>query len=298
MFELRVLTGLHQGAALPLFGEQWSIGASQDADLALYDPGISERHVQLRCAAGRWSVQAEQGLLQDDTGQPQAQIPDLGTNTLFSIAQVRLYVADADQPWPQLPTPASTPAIDVEDYPQSPPSSAPTLRHKRFMGIAALVALVIVALGLTPTEESQSQASLRPALEQKNLLSSAYEVRQQLLKMLEERELAHRFALEVINGQISIDGTGSRDELALISRMLDRFQEQFDTPVPVISRVRERNTRLPFKIVQIVGGKNGHVVLEDGHRLFLGDEVEGLRLTVIDNDKVVFDGQQRYEVDW
>ncbi|MFO2462318.1 type III secretion protein [Pseudomonas sp. 15FMM2] len=300
MFELRVVTGQHQGAALPLFGEQWIIGASADADLALYDPGISERHIRLLCEAGRWSVQAEQGFLQDDAGLPQTQIPDLAINTLFSIAQVRLYVADAAQPWPTVPAPAPdfTQAMDAPKHSQTTPAPAPNLLHKRLMGVLAVVALIIVALGMVPTDESQSQASLRPVLEQKHELASSYEVRQQLLKMLGERELSHRFALEIINGQITIDGTGSRDEVALISRMLNRFQEQFDTPVPVISRVRERNSELPFRIVQIVGGKNGHVVLEHGRRLFLGDEVEGLRLTSIDNNKVVFDGQQRYEVGW
>ena len=76
------------------------------------------------------------------------------------------------------------------------------------------------------------------------------------------------------------------------------FAEQFDTVVPVISRVRVRDGRLPFKILQIVGGPNGHVVLEEGTRLFVGDEVDGLRLVLIDNSKVVFDGEQRYEVGW
>jgi len=47
-----------------------------------------------------------------------------------------------------------------------------------------------------------------------------------------------------------------------------------------------------------VGGPNGHVVLEEGSRLFVGDEVDGLRLVLIDNSKVVFDGEQRYEVGW
>jgi len=55
---------------------------------------------------------------------------------------------------------------------------------------------------------------------------------------------------------------------------------------------------LPFKILQIVGGPNGHVVLDQGSRLFVGDEVEGLRLVLIDNTKVVFDGLQRFEVRW
>ena len=62
--------------------------------------------------------------------------------------------------------------------------------------------------------------------------------------------------------------------------------------------MRVRDNALPFRIVQIVGGPNGHVLLEEGIRLFLGDEVEGLRLVQIDNGKVVFDGEQRYEVRW
>ena len=77
MFELRVLDGLHQGAALPLFGGQWLIGAHPDADLSLYDEGIAERHVLLRCIEQRWSVQAEEGLVRAGDGRLLAQIADL-----------------------------------------------------------------------------------------------------------------------------------------------------------------------------------------------------------------------------
>jgi type III secretion protein D len=84
----------------------------------------------------------------------------------------------------------------------------------------------------------------------------------------------------------------------MVARMLTRFAELFDTTVPVLSRVRVTDRALPFKILQIVGGPNGHVVLEEGERLFVGDEVDGLRLVLIDNSKVVFDGKQRYEVRW
>ncbi len=86
--------------------------------------------------------------------------------------------------------------------------------------------------------------------------------------------------------------------MELVSRMLSRFGELFDSAVPVISRVRVRDGALPFEIVQIVGGPNGHVVLDEGSRVFVGDEVDGLRLVQIDNSKVVFDGAQRYEVRW
>lgn len=62
IFELRVLSGLHQGAALPLFGECWSIGASEEADLGLYDPGVHVRHAQLQRTGEHWSLQAQEGL--------------------------------------------------------------------------------------------------------------------------------------------------------------------------------------------------------------------------------------------
>lgn len=93
LFELRVLSGLHQGAALPLFGERWSIGAHQDMDLELYDPGVEARHAQLHCTDGRWSVQAQEGLLQDETDAVLARIADLNPGAVFSIGGIRLCVA-------------------------------------------------------------------------------------------------------------------------------------------------------------------------------------------------------------
>ena len=40
------------------------------------------------------------------------------------------------------------------------------------------------------------------------------------------------------------------------------------------------------------------MVLGDGRRLFFGDEVDGVRLTVIENNRLLFEGRQRYEVSW
>ncbi|MBK5435847.1 type III secretion protein [Pseudomonas sp. TH32] len=299
MFELRVLDGLHQGAALPLFGEQWSVGAHPDADLALYDPGIAERHVRLQCVERRWSVQAEEGVIQDADGLILAQIADLEFNSTFSIGNVRLCVSRTDQPWPQAPAP-------VHQAP-APPSEAPATlalssisgtQQKRLISLVVVVAVIVTALGMSSSGEREAQASLMPPMTRKNELGSPYDVRQQLLKMLNERELTNRISIQLINGQVLLDGNGSQDDVELVSRMLSRFGEQFDTAVPVMSRVKVRDTTFPFKILQIVGGPNGHVVLEQGNRLFVGDEMDGLRLVLIDNTKVVFEGQQRFEVRW
>lgn len=299
MFELRVLDGLHQGAALPLFGEQWSIGAHADADLVLNDPGIAEQHARLRLIDSNWSVQAEAGLLQDADGQVLAQIARLALSVTFLVGSVRLCVTLADEPWPQAPAPVAPASPRVNEPARALKLSAiPHSQQKRLITLVLVVTVIFVVVGMASTGKPEALASLMPPVVQKQELASPFEVRQQLLKMLSERELSQRVGLQVINGQVALSGDVSQDEVDLVARMLSRFGEQFDSAVPVISRVRVRDGTLPFKIVQIVGGPNGHVVLEEGSRLFVGDEVDGLRLVLIDNSKVVFDGVQRYEVRW
>jgi len=299
MYELRVLSGLHQGAALPLFGEQWSIGAHADADLLLNDTGIAEHHARLRLINGGWSVQAEAGLIQGADGLVLAQISDLPPNTPFSIGVVRLCVTLADQPWPQAPAPQPLPTAVESKAPLTLTlSSISPARHKHLISLLLVCAVILVAVGMASTGDREAQASLMPTADRKQALASPFEVRQQLLKMLGERELGQKVSLLVVNGQIVLDGEVPQDDVELVARMLNRFGEQFDTVVPVLSRVRASDGTLPFKILQIVGGPNGHVVLETGSRLFVGDEVDGVRLVLIDNNKVVFDGAQRYEVRW
>lgn len=299
MFELRVLDGLHQGAALPLFGEQWSIGAHADADLVLNDPGIAEQHARLRLIDSNWSVQAEAGLLQDADGQVLAQIARLALNVTFLVGSVRLCVTLADEPWPQAPALVAPASPRINEPARALKLSAIShSQQKRLITLVLVVTVIFVLVGMASTGKPEALASLMPPVVQKQELASPFEVRQQLLKMLSERELSQRVGLQVINGQVALSGDVSQDEVDLVARMLSRFGEQFDSAVPVISRVRVRDGTLPFKIVQIVGGPNGHVVLEEGSRLFVGDEVDGLRLVLIDNSKVVFDGVQRYEVRW
>jgi type III secretion protein D len=299
MFELRVLDGLRQGAALPLFGEQWSIGAHADADLMLNDPGVVEQHARLRLIDSNWLVQAEAGLLRDPEGQVLAQIAKLELNVPFSVGGVRLCVTLAEEPWPQPAAPATVAPLPAHEPAQTMKlSSISQSQQKRLISLVLVVTAILVAVGTVSTGEREAQASLMQPVVQKQELASSFEVRQQLMKMLSERELSQRVTLQVINDQVALSGDVSQDDVELVARMLSRFGEQFDSSVPVISRVRARDGTLPFRIVQIVGGPNGHVVLEEGGRLFVGDEVEGLRLVLIDNSKVVFDGAQRYEVRW
>jgi type III secretion protein D len=246
MFELRVLDGVRQGAALPLFGEQWSIGAHADADLVLTDPGIAEYHARLRLRGADWSVQAEAGLLRGAEGQVLAQIANLALSVPFSVGGVRLCVTLADQPWPQARCPPRQRTSGDRSVAGLKLSSISHAQQKRLISLALVVAVIVAVVGMAPTGEREAQASLMPAVVRKQELASPFEVRQQLLKMLGERELGPRVSLQVINGQVVLSGDVSQEDVELVARMLGRFGEQFDSAVPVISRVRVRDGALPF----------------------------------------------------
>ena len=291
LFELRVLSGLHEGAALPLFGECWSIGAHQDADLELYDPGVAARHARLHGMAGRWTVQAQEGLLQDDTGTVRAQIADLAPGRAFAIGGIRLCVADTQSAW--LDKPADAVAQPGAPIPAGSKSKSKWLAPGVLVLVPILMALAWQPMGSVPALAPQPLPASN-----KRQLETAAQVHQQLLKMLIERDLGNTVRLQVAADRITLGGDVGQDSLALVTRMLERFEVQFETPVTIVNQVQQTSTVLPFRIVQIIGGQKAHVVLADGRRLFFGDEVQGLRLTAIDNRRVLFEGRQRHEVNW
>lgn len=296
LFELRVLSGLHQGAALPLFGEQWCLGAHQESDLELYDPGIEDRHAQLRSIDGRWTVQAQEGLLQDEAGATLAHITNLVLGTEFSIGGIRLCIANAQSPW--MEAPATMPFMSSEAVPEH--RSASPEGHMGKWLIATLTVLLLTIAGLVMLLSNNVQPSVpqSPPVSDRRQLATAHQVHQQLLKMLIERELGNHIRLEVAADQITLRGDVAKEPLGLVSRMLDRFEAQFETSISINNNTQEISTALPFRIVQIIGGKRAHVVLADGRRLFFGDETDGLRLTAIDKNRLLFEGKQRYEVNW
>ena len=289
LFELRVLSGLHEGAALPLFGECWSIGADQDADLELYDPGVAARHARLHGMAGRWTVQAQEGLLQDDAGTVRAQITDLAPGRAFAIGGIRLCVADTQSAWLD----ERADAVAQPGAPVTAGSKSKWLAPGILVLVPILMALAWQPMGTAPALAPQPS----PASNKRQLVTTA-QVHQQLLKMLIERDLGNTVRLQVAADRITLGGEVGQDSLALVSRMLERFEVQFETPVAIVNQVQQTSTVLPFRIVQIIGGPKAHVVLADGRRLFFGDEVQGLRLTAIDNRRVLFEGRQRHEVNW
>ena len=190
LFELRVLSGLHEGAALPLFGECWSIGADQDADLELYDPGVAARHARLHGMAGRWTVQAQEGLLQDDAGTVRAQITDLAPGRAFAIGGIRLCVADTQSAW--LDEPA-----DAVAQPGAPVTAGSKSKSKWLAPGVLVLVPILMALAWQPMGTAPALAPQPSPARNKRQLVTTAQVHQQLLKMLIERDLGNTVRLQV-----------------------------------------------------------------------------------------------------
>ncbi|MGO4321809.1 FHA domain-containing protein [Pseudomonas sp. KB_12] len=297
MFELRVLSGLHRGAALPLVGEQWVVGAAEEADLALYDPGICGRHVGLRQVQGQWLLEQLEGTVCDGQGQPWAATEPLQSNAPFAVAGVWLCLAPADQPWPEEAALDDAAHLSVDR--ETPKPAVRPSWPKRLAIAAAVITVASSAWAFTSQPAQPVARSPAQQLKQtKVALDNVEAVRLELDRMLQERDLGAGVRVESQDDRLVLEGELPRQRLAMVERLIERFHDRYETPIGITANVKERLTKLPFQIAQIVGGKHGHVVTADGRRLFLGDQIDGLRLTAIDSGKVTFEGDQRYEVTW
>ncbi|MFJ4143876.1 FHA domain-containing protein [Pseudomonas sp. NPDC089734] len=312
-YELRVLTGLHRGAALPLNGDQWSIGSSSGADLALYDPGIKDSHCMLRLVDSTWSLASSEGPVTDSEGHKIEGITQLEPGTPFALNGVWLSVISANTEWPPEEDeehPQATAEPDPEAMAESEPAALVAEREipvatlkpapRSLLGPLLLAGSLVVFLGalfwLVNREEPAPPAPIKPS---RIVLKDATEVKKVLGKMLEERELQKRITLAEEDGKIYLHGPFDEDDLLQsTSRMLLHFERQYKSPLQVLNALPAATAELPFTIIQISNTRLASVLTSDGRRLFLGDEVDGVRFVDINEHKVVFEGERRVEVSW
>ncbi|KPC25858.1 HrpQ [Pseudomonas syringae pv. cilantro] len=324
MFELRVLNGQHQGAALPLVGEQWSIGSAEELDLALDDAGVASLHCRLQRLDERWTLNAEEGVVCDEQGNALPGL-DVKLNSPFMLGPVWLCVSPAEDAWPSVPAvipkqPQAEPEQARKDVPLQKVRSRSQFLN-RTTGIIAglLVGVIGSAWSLTrpaaiamdqgpahiaamttdaPPDPARTPAkAAKPVADGRIHLSSAEAVRHQLSTMLSDRLLTDVSVEETPDGLV-LNGDLKEESLLVYQRMLQRFKDRYDSPVNVMDNVASNRNALPFVVVQIMTGPHAHLVTADGRRVYVGDEVNGLRLTRIDKQRLQFDGDRHVEVNW
>lgn len=308
LHELRVLTGLHRGAALPLTGEQWSIGSSSSADLALYDPGIKDHHCLLQRIDDTWSLMRKEGVITDSEGHRVDEIAMLKPGTPFALNGVWLSVVSANTEWPPEedepqdtaapPPPVAEPQHLIAE-PDEPRVQA-TRTPRSLLGLLLLIgALVTFLMALLWVFNRQEPLPVHQGPAPKSILKDSAQVQKVLGKMLKERELQGRISVVEEKGKIYLHGRFEDDDLLqLTERMLQRFEHLYQSPLQVLSALPEAAPLLPFTVVQISSARPAHVLTSDGRRLFLGDEVGGVRLVEINDHRVIFEGDRRVELSW
>ncbi len=337
MFELRVLNGQHQGAALPLIGEEWSIGSAEQQDLALDDAGVENLHGRLQRLGERWVLNGEEGAVCDEEGNAQGSA-ELTLNTAFMLGSVWLCVSPASDAWPQVPA-IIPPQAQHEQAPEAEPARPEAPLEKvesrsqkllnRTTGIIAglLIGVIGSAWSLTRTapialdqeaphvasatavatpasanasKPSQPQTlskNAKPVNDTRIRLANVDAVRRELSTMLSDRLLTD-IKIEDTPQGLMLTGDIKDEALLVYQRMLQRFKDRYSSPVTVLDNVASVRDTLPFVVVQIMTGPHAHLVTADGKRMYVGDELNGLRLTRIEDQRLQFDGDRHIEVNW
>ncbi|TSH78303.1 FHA domain-containing protein [Pantoea sp. paga] len=307
MHELRVLTGLHRGAALPLCGEQWWIGAAEDADLALFDPGIKDRHCQLIKTPQSWMVKALEGQLKDNEGQRCEQLNDLQPGTAFAVGHIWLSIVNAATHWPEdksepsqtagsAPDPDAASAAEQTDAGQQTAEKKP-LPFWAKMAYLALILLLVIMLGSWILNTSIAASSAPPGPGKPPLISAG-STRQIISRMLLDRGLNKQISLTSDSQSLTLTGRVTDADAQRLQRMMKRFYRHYDVRLAIHNNVSAVSAQLPFNIVQITSGAHANIVTDRGQRMFIGDEVDQLRLVAINSDSIEFSGRENFRVKW
>ncbi|WP_338562040.1 FHA domain-containing protein [Erwinia sp. E_sp_B01_3] len=298
MFELRVLTGRHQGAALPVTGGEWSLGSAEEADLLLSDSGVLAQHARLIFTEDRWQLQASEGQIRTAQGEAVNLLDPLPVDQPFALGETWLSLTPAETPWEEMvcaPQPAIAPVV-----PSSPPEAAPQPSRTFSRGVQVLSVSLILLLSFTiiswilqPTVAQTSTTGSH-----RKVLETLQEVRPPLVAMLRDRGLTPGVKIDMGKGTLILNGELSKEKLQILERMLVRFQAQYNVLPKLVNNTREYSAKLPFRIVQITTGKRANVVTDAGDRLFIGDQVDELRLVAITSSEIEFAGREHIKVNW
>ncbi|WP_061800125.1 EscD/YscD/HrpQ family type III secretion system periplasmic domain-containing protein [Serratia ficaria] len=290
MFELRVLSGYHCGAALPLSGASWCIGGDPQADLRLDGVDLAGLSYLLGCDDGVWRLSAEPASQETWT---------LEVDTPFQLADVWLCVARAETPWHEaaaLLAPAEASPTPSEASPAPPPVVRRRLSSAMrglVLGLFLLLSITVASWILQPTMAQTSAGEGRT-----DSWNNVEELRAPLQQQLRERELLKQIRISKQGDGLLLSGELSKPQMAVFERMMAHFYAHYGAAAPVRIAVRPQEKKLPFRIVQVTTGQRANIVTEDGQRVFIGDEIAGLRLAAITDDQIEFSGRDPLTVKW
>jgi type III secretion protein D len=124
------------------------------------------------------------------------------------------------------------------------------------------------------------------------------ELRTAFRKRLSDADLLKRFDLTLLDEHWSMQAALDDDEAARFERILTAFVKAHNITFPVNAKIGNAESMLPFKIRQVISGVNASIVTQDGERMYIGDELKGVRLVTIDSSILTFAGKRKIQVKW
>jgi len=362
MFELRILSGLHRGATLPLDDDSLRIGASDSADVVLVDPSIEEDHAELSRTEFGWLLAALGGKLYGaENNQPEMLI-DLLPGQFVRIGDIWITIADTEDRWIDPPAvPVDEPIqkeeaygkLESQEYIASYREDNPTSTHTQddeitnangeekagevdqvlpkkgggrrmlFMSIAGVTVLsAAVAYGMTakssqdldkhkknpaltvakldPIQKSKGAATLPigQVIDESQSVTQTEQLKKAFRKRLADADLLKRLEMTLDDQAWSVQGNLNDEDAKRFERVLKAFIAENRIDFPVNAKVVSAEGMLPFKISQVITGKEASIVTDGGDRLYVGDEMQGFRLVAINEAGIKFDGKHKLDVRW
>lgn len=314
--ELRVVRGLHQGAALPLLDDRVTVGCDENGDVVLLDDGVLPLHLALiRTQDGGW--------VNESTAAP---VPFGAWITMGSAAIV---VCEVNAAWQSADRVDDHGADLFNGSPSQTREPSTGLQHMRVSLQGRALRWVVVALGgatflLVTFVYAYSYAGLdgatesgpRTAKSQKNwqnasqkqpgqatlendrALSTPEQAEQRALRMLRDRGLDERVAVRVADNTLYFEGSLSASEIKQVNSIAQELRQARLGDLKVELQLQSLQQSLPFEITEVLYGPVSSITLSDGARLKVGDIHLGMRLSEIRPGRMVFIGSRNIEVAW
>lgn len=314
--ELRILSGLHRGATLPLGGERYVIGASDDADVVLLDPGVAERHATLRHDGEHWLLAALEGSVHSPASDAVLEEHALVPGGSLRIGAVWVGVSAAGTPWIDAPPLSAAAAASPgpaapqtgPDAIEAPPAVQPRQRRRRAFFLPALAGTVlagVASLALSARPDPAAAPAVAAAAPEAPVAPEAAPeppnpaaLGQAFRKRLADVDMLRRFDLQLEERSWRMKGALDEEETLRFRRILAEFVKTNHIDFPIDVQLGGADSLLPFQIQQLVTGNQASIVTSDGQRLYPGDEYKGVRLTAIDGNRISFAGREPIEVRW
>ena len=318
--ELRILSGLHRGAALPLDGAPLELGAGEAADVVLADHGLAQRHARLVPATTGWRLEAVDGEVHEAVTAAAQLAVDCPPGGCARLGTVWICVSPVDAPWQAAPASVAEPAPPpkAQSGPVAPgaaaatPSRAAAATRRRhllllpFLLVLFLCAATAYAFSARPTGAPSAPKGdvaaaapatpATPATPARALTPAG--LRAAFERELDLAQMRDRFELRLDDDHWRMRADLGQEEQERFERMLARFVAAHRIGFPVDARIVPSAALLPFRVEQVLSGAQAGIVTDGGQRLFLGDEYRGMRLVSMKDGRLVFAGQRTIEVQW